>query len=143
MRDDFKSDVEFLTVQVVHTGTNLQHISKDQEQKRDAGKSDPMMIEEDLAYALEAVNRVLDYGKAKYGTRGGWKRVDIERYRSAHARHRRSVMQDGLLARDEESDLLHLAHEVCNGLFILQTLLAKMTPAARRKANTYNEPVRV
>ena len=98
----------------------------DQSQKKDAGKSDPMMIEEDLALALEAANGVLDYGKAKYGTRGGWKKVDIERYRSAQARHRREVMKNGLTDCDVESDLLHLAHEVVNGLFILQTVLQGM-----------------
>lgn len=115
----------------------------DQTQKADAGKSDPMMIEEDLSYAIEACNRVLDYGIAKYGSRGGWKRVDIERYRSANARHRRSVMQEGLLARDEESNLLHLSHEVINGLFILQSILAQMTPAQRKKVMTFNTPVPV
>lgn len=115
----------------------------DQTQKKDAGKSDPMMVEEDLALALEAVNGVLDYGKAKYGSRGGWKSVDINRYRSAQARHRRSVMQEGMHGSDIESGLLHLSHEVCNGLFLLQTILAKMTPGQRRKAMTFNQPVPV
>jgi hypothetical protein len=115
-------------------------LSNDQTQKADAGKSDPMMLEEDLALALEAVNRVLDYGKAKYGARGGWKKVDIERYRSAQARHRRSVMQDGLLGKDDESDLLHLAHEACNALFILQSVLHGLTPEQRKKINTFKQP---
>lgn len=115
----------------------------DQRQKFDAGKSDPMMVEEDLGLALEAVNRVLDYGKAKYGARGGWKQVDIERYRSAQARHRRKVMVEGMESTDDESGLLHLAHEVCNGLFILQTLLDSMSKVKRARVNTFIAPTPV
>ena len=118
-------------------------MSDDQRQKLDGGKSDPLMVEEDLALALEAVNRVLDYGKAKYGARGGWKQVAIERYRSAQARHRRAVMSEGIDSTDDESGLLHLAHEVANGLFILQTHMAAMTPNKRKKVNTFNTPTPV
>jgi hypothetical protein len=112
----------------------------DQTQKKDGGKSDPLMVEEDLVLALEAVNRVLDYGKAKYGSRGGWKAVDIGRYRSAQARHRREVMKEGEYSTDEESGLLHLAHEACNALFVLQTALSRVTPRRREQYNTFNQP---
>ena len=124
------------------TAENKKRVN-DQRQKADGGKSDPLMIEEDLALALESVNRVLDYGKAKYGSRGGWKLVDIERYRSAQARHRRSVMIEGKYSTDEESGLLHLAHEACNALFILQTALEKVTAKRREQYNTFHPPVPV
>lgn len=152
---DYTVEIETLTTyNVLVDGCGYATFSKDmfevvkeadvaelnQSQKKDAGKSDPLMIEEDLALALQGVNAVLDYGKAKYGSRGGWKQVDIERYRSAQARHRRSVMIDGLLAKDDESGLLHQMHEACNALFILQDTLSKMTPAARARALKFNQP---
>lgn len=98
---------------------------QDQTQKRDAGKFDPLMIEEDLAQALEVCNAVLEFGKAKYGTRGGWMKVDIGRYKSAAARHRRECMKNGIANTDEETGLLHKAHEVINGLFELEMFLRK------------------
>jgi len=95
----------------------------DQSQKFDAGKSDPLLIEVDLVLALEAVNAVLDYGKSKYGQRGGWKGVELERYDAAARRHRRA--RDKGEDTDDESGLPHIAHEVCNLLFQLQTALDK------------------
>lgn len=95
----------------------------DQLQKRDAGKFDPLMIEEDLARALAVCNAVLEFGKEKYGQRGGWMQVDIGRYKSAGARHRREVMLNGIADRDEETNLLHKAHEVINGLFEIEMYL--------------------
>jgi hypothetical protein len=93
----------------------------DQEQKADAGKSNPLLLDVDLVDALATVNRVLDYGVAKYGTRGGWKGVDMERYDAAARRHRR--YRDVGWDIDAESGLLHLAHEACNVLFMLQTFI--------------------
>lgn len=90
----------------------------DQTQKADGGKSDPLLLEVDLARALAVVNAVLDYGKQKYGARGGWKAVDIMRYDSAARRHRRA--RDTGETVDAESGLLHLAHEACNVLFQLE-----------------------
>ena len=110
---------------------------QDQSQKRDAGKMDPLLIEEDLAYALEAVNAVLEYGKAKYGSRGGWKSVDMQRYHKAWGRHRRDRMKFGFKSKDEETNLLHAFHEVCNGLFIINDYMEKLTPAQRKKAQTF------
>lgn len=115
----------------------------DQLQKRDAGKLDPMMIEEDLALALENINAVLAYGVAKYGKRGGWKAVAIERYRSANGRHRREVMKHGLLDCDAETGLLHLAHETVNNLFVLQQTLAQLSERKRQALLQYKEPPKV
>lgn len=96
-----------------------QETSDDQSQKADAGKSDPVLLEVDLADALAVVNRVLDYGKAKYGQRGGWKQVSIDRYDPAARRHRRA--RDTGEQFDAESGLDHMAHEITNLLFQLQT----------------------
>ncbi len=101
------------------------------------------MIEEDLAEALENLNAVLEYGVAKYGKRGGWKAVAIERYRSANARHRREVMKHGLLDCDAETGLLHLAHETVNNLFVLQMTLAGLSKSKRAALLQYKEPPKV
>lgn len=93
----------------------------DQTQKFDDGKTDPLLLEVDLLEALEAVNHVLDYGVQKYGTRGGWKGVEMARYNAAGRRHRRA--RDAGEWRDAESKLPHLAHEICNLLFQLQTAI--------------------
>lgn len=112
----------------------------DQLQKRDAGKFDPLMIEEDLARSLAVCNAVLEFGKEKYGQRGGWKAVDVNRYRSAGARHRREVMINGIADRDVETNLLHKAHEVINGLFEIEMYLKgkKLAPYL-----AYRKPVPV
>jgi len=88
----------------------------DQVNKADAGKSDPLLVEQDLAKALLLVNRVLDYGAEKYA-RAGWKTVDPARYDAAGRRHKRS--RDLGEVCDAESGLLHLAHEATNILFLL------------------------
>jgi hypothetical protein len=115
----------------------------DQTQKADAGKSNPLLLQEDMAEALEAVNAPLDYGVEKYGYRGGWKRVGIERYQAAAERHRKDRMKYGTASLDDESDLLHLTHEICNLMFLLQTHLEQLSPAQRRKVLTYKKPVPV
>lgn len=91
----------------------------DQTQKFDGGKTDPLLLEVDLLEALEEVNRVLDYGVQKYGQRCGWKGVEMERYNAAGRRHRRA--RDAGEWHDDESKLPHIAHEICNLLFQLQT----------------------
>ena len=93
---------------------------QDQTQKRDAGKFDPLMIDEDLANALEVENAVLEFGKEKYGMRAGWMQVDMQRYASAAARHRRERMKYGIDDRDPETNLVHIAHEIINLQFLLE-----------------------
>lgn len=106
----------------------------DQQNKADAGKSNPLLLEVDLAEALEAVNVVLDYGAEKY-ERAGWKKVEPARYDAAARRHRRA--RDKGQVRDFESDLLHLAHEATNLLFQLQLMIEANTDLNYR---TYNQP---
>lgn len=115
----------------------------DQNQKRDAGKTDPMMFDEDLALAKAMVTRVLDYGKEKYGTRGGWMQVSMDRYESAEARHRQERLINGRMNKDSETNLPHIAHQITNLMFVLETELRNLSPAQLKKAMTYNPPPKV
>lgn len=75
---------------------------------------------------LEAVSKVMEYGKSKYGE-STWHRVDAERYLHAMLRHI-YAMQDidengkkyiNLNKIDNESGLKHLYHVACNIAFIV------------------------
>lgn len=97
-------------------------------QKFDAGKTNPLLLEEDLADALAVVTRTMDYGIEKYGKRKGWKEVpDLEpRYLAAASRHKNLRQRAGsVLDRDAETDIVHIAHEIVNLLFVLQTTIEK------------------
>lgn len=109
--------------------------ANNQRMKADGGKSNPLMLEVDLARALEVVNRVLDYGFEKYEARGGWKDVGMDRYDAAARRHRRDRDKGELT--DCESGLVHLAHEATNLLFQLETYI-KENPGM--DFLTYNPP---
>ena len=112
----------------------------DQRNKADAGKSNPLLVEVDLAKALTLVNRVLDYGAEKY-ERAGWKTVDAERYDAAARRHRRS--RDLGEKFDEESGLAHLAHEATNVLFQLEMAIEASEvfgTATLEELSEYNKP---
>jgi hypothetical protein len=92
-------------------------VSEDQKFKADGGKSDPTLLEVGCIDALDVVNAVLDYGAQKYEP-NSWKGVSPTRYDKAARRHRKA--RDKGLLTDNESGLLHLAHEVINNLFLLQ-----------------------
>jgi hypothetical protein len=68
--------------------------------------------------ALEEVVKVLMMGKEKYG-KDNWKKVDNSksRYYNAGMRHRLSILKGE--STDQESGLHHLAHSICNDLFLL------------------------
>jgi hypothetical protein len=67
--------------------------------------------------ALTAVARALDYGAKKY-SRFNWRKgTEWHRFESSLLRHY-SAYQRGE-DRDPESGELHLAHLVCNALFLL------------------------
>lgn len=83
--------------------------------KADAGKTRPLLLQKDMAPALYLVQRVLDYGIKKY-TRGGWTTVAGERYDDAQRRHQQLI--DLGAQFDEESGLLHRAHQIA-GLLML------------------------
>ena len=71
--------------------------------------------------ALSLVVEVLEYGAKKYAP-NQWKEVDNaeERYREALFRHMVAFASGELI--DPESGKPHLAHIVCNGLFLLHFL---------------------
>jgi len=108
----------------------------DQVNKADGGKSNPLLLEQDLAGALYLVNRVLDYGAEKY-ERAGWKTVESERYDQAARRHKRSRDCGELI--DDESGLFHLAHEATNILFQLQMEIEKAS-VDLEFLGAYNKP---
>lgn len=111
----------------------------DQFNKADGGKPNPLLIEQDMARALLMVNRVLDYGAAKYA-RSSWKKVEMERYDAAARRHR--IYRDLGETHDDESGLRHLAHEACNILFQLETEMSKLDLPSFMRELEFNAPPR-
>ena len=93
--------------------------------KYDGGKVKANIIFEDFGDALWEVAKVSTYGDKKY-KRSSWKTVPngFERYSDAKARH---FLQPFRVAGegdyDEESGLLHLAHEAWGALARLQLKL--------------------
>lgn len=89
---------------------------ENQEAKADAGKLDPTLVPSEFIWAAAAIRR---YGTKKYGSPDNWKRVSVERYRSAAYRHWLLYLADphGV---DEESGYPHLWHWICNAAFIAE-----------------------
>lgn len=114
-------------------------IARNQTNKADAGKTNPLLLHEDMNTALRLVNRVLDYGAQKY-ERGGWKKVHGDRYKEALIRHLRDILAGEDF--DNESGLLHLAHLACNALFLLEFKAETMLNAGwtTKQLFTYQEP---
>ena len=65
---------------------------------------------------VDDVVRVLTHGAEKYGDYN-WQGVEEQRYKDALGRHISAFMEGEYL--DEETGLPHLAHAVCNCLFIM------------------------
>lgn len=92
--------------------------------KFDAGKPRPSLLIKGMPRALMRVTDVLTFGAAKYEAHS-WKEVENgeERYDDAKLRHMfKEAMGEKV---DDESMIEHLAHEICNGLFLLEKLLVK------------------
>lgn len=94
----------------------------DQKFKADAGKPDHSLLECGFPIALAFVQATLDYGAKKYEAHS-WRKVPdaSSRYDKAARRHRvlrdRSqniVREPNILAKDDESGLPHIAHELFN-----------------------------
>lgn len=109
-------------------------------QKWDGGKTNPSLLLEGVPLALALVTRTLDYGYAKYQDAHGWSRVPnaIVRYTSAGYRHLLKKLTGE--THDDESGLLHDAHEIINKLFVLELRLRDMSTEDRAKEMTYKEP---
>lgn len=93
--------------------------------KHDQDKLKPSLLFNDFPHAIEEVLKVLKFGAEKY-SEGNWLKVDngIERYRNAA--HRHMLAQEEL---DDESGLLHLAHEATSVLMMLELKLREMKNA--------------
>ncbi|AHB12119.1 hypothetical protein Paz_22 [Xylella phage Paz] len=90
--------------------------------KFDAGKVRPSLLIRGMPRALLRVADVLTFGAQKYEAHS-WRTVENgeERYDDAKLRH---MFADALGEQaDRESSIEHLAHEICNGLFLLEKLL--------------------
>jgi hypothetical protein len=94
----------------------------------------------DLGKALKAVTAVLNYGAEKYEPRG-WKTVDPRRYQSALLRHYNDHYVMGERT-DNESGLLHLAHNATNALFLLQLYIEAVEKSSNTSPDfyTYKKP---
>lgn len=65
---------------------------------------------------VEQVLEILEFGAKKY-SRDNWKEVESSRYEKAAMRHLVSYVTGEKL--DQESGKSHLAHLVCNALFLM------------------------
>ena len=101
--------------------------------KDDSGKLDMTLID-DMPRALEAVVEVMQWAITKKQPmpymRGSWQGVSADRYRAAVLRHNSAAAKQATgntiparLQRDNETDLLHLAHMACSALFALELAL--------------------
>lgn len=92
--------------------------------KFDGGKPRPSLLINGMPRALSRVIDVLTFGAQKYEAHS-WQLVENgeERYDDAKLRH--MLKQAMGETYDDESGIEHLAHEICNGLFLLEKLLRK------------------
>lgn len=110
----------------------------DQFYKADGGKLQPRLLFEGVPRALLLVIAVLTYGAQKYEAHS-WKQVETYRYKDAKLRHMLDELA-GLGISDDESGLLHAAHEVCNALFLLEKRVDSLPEEAFRDLLKFKEP---
>lgn len=93
--------------------------------KLDSGKIRPSLILSGMPRALMAVAEVATFGANKYSD-GGWMSVPngINRYTDAMDRHRLKSFIEGDI--DQDSGLLHAAHEAWNALARLELMLREI-----------------
>ena len=114
------------------------HNQNNQLYKADQGKLRASLIFEGMPRSLLILSAVLSYGAQKYEAHS-WKKVAGERYKDAKFRHLlENFMEDG--GTDEESGLLHEAHELCNSMFILEQKLEALPTEEFRELLKYNPP---
>jgi hypothetical protein len=109
------------------------------EAKFDKGKVRMELLISGVPRALLEVGKVLTYGAEKYAAHS-WKNVPEaeSRYHSAQIRHQIATGTGEI--HDQESGLLHLAHEACNVLFRLELELKKKELAAQATPPLGNAP---
>ena len=104
---------------IVHEEGHMDN-KRDQRVKTDAGKRRLELIPTSL---YESLGDVLTSGAEKYGD-WTWTRVSADRYVGALLRHLCRYMDDpdGL---DDESGLPHIAHVLCNAMFLNHYVIEK------------------
>lgn len=90
--------------------------------KFDGDKPRMDLLLEGCPRALLAVAEVLTFGANKYADHS-WQHVENADKRYWAARSRHELHRAAGESHDAESGLLHLAHEACNSLFILELAL--------------------
>lgn len=117
--------------------------TSDQLYKADSGKIRAGLLFEGMPRSLLMVSAVLSYGAQKYEAHS-WKKVDTSRYLDARFRHlleRLSTSQDSTInSTDEESGLLHEAHELCNMMFTLEQKLERLSTEEFKELLKFNPP---
>lgn len=106
------------------TDYNLEEYAKDMEEKSftkfDTGKT---MYDLIPPKSLALLAEILTEGAEKYGANNWRKCKDLSRYRNALMRHYESYRQREFL--DHESGKPHLAHCLCNIMFLLELELER------------------
>lgn len=109
-------------------------MTKIEGRKDDGSKIDTTLLFDDLPNALYAVAEVMQWActdkkPVPYG-RSSWKGVALQRYRAALTRHildaAQKAQENGQPIEtqlDDESGLLHLAHQAASVLFQLELVL--------------------
>jgi len=109
-----------------------------QKYKADAGKLRAGLVFEGMPRSLLMLAAVLSYGAQKYEA-NSWKKVAGGRYFDAKFRHLLESLA-GLGEFDDESGILHEAHELCNSMFILEQKLEELSPEEFKKLLKFNKP---
>ena len=93
--------------------------------KFDTDKPRMELLIQGMPRALEEVGRVLTFGAQKYAAHS-WKHVEDNQNRYWAAKVRHELARAKGEERDPETGLLHLAHEACNTLFLLELALMEL-----------------
>lgn len=93
--------------------------------KFDGDKPRMELLIQGMPRALEAIGAVLTFGAAKYEAHS-WQYVEDNHNRYWAAKTRHELARAKGEQRDPETGMLHLAHEACNALFLLELALMEM-----------------
>jgi hypothetical protein len=85
--------------------------------KFDSKKARPTLLLKSMPDAVQEVIDVLELGARKYAP-DNWKKVENQRYEDAELRHKLARFSGEKY--DPETKKYHLAHEICNLMFLLQ-----------------------
>lgn len=121
-----KTAAEKLGYELPEAHGNRAPAQRTQADKADAGKISTLIFDQDFLEANVVVAQVFEYGAQKY-SRESFYRIAFDDWEKAEGRHKRARVRKQ--AFDEESGLLHLAHEVANKTVMLQLAVKKMLEA--------------